>query len=286
MLFRGFRNRNQLFTGRVANSRFHTQVEVAVLLRVRTDMVTDAGLQRGRLGVDKRLIQIFRFQHLTEFFNPPLGHEEFQPRTVAQAAETIIAEDANHPGPHLRDALDGDPRPQRLRQHRVGGQATANEAVKPRAVFRVVFPNKRHVLDLVGDILAGVTRDGSLEFPWQVVELRARQIILFDLFDRRAGINNLIGCHPSCGRTQDHARHVAAAHHRGQTNGIQPAPNFWDILDADPVQLNILPVGEVRSRPCEIPGDLTDDAQALRGGLATVETHAHHEIFILQLVVF
>ena len=51
------------------------------------------------------------------------------------------------------------------------------------------------------------------------------------------------------------------------------------------MQLDVLAVGEVRSVAGEVAGNLADGANALGGGLATVEADAEHKVLVLQLGV-
>ena len=86
----------------------------------------------------------------------------------------------------------GNPGAEGLREHRVGGQAAANEAVESRTVLGVVHAHEGDVLNLVRDVLAGVAGDSGLEFARQVMEFLARQVIILDFFDGWGGIDNLV----------------------------------------------------------------------------------------------
>src|SRR5699024_1137509 len=57
-----------------------------------------------------------------------------------------------------------------------------------------------------------------------------------------------------------------------------------DILDADPVQLDVLAVGEVRGVAGVVARNLADDAQLLAADQSAVEADAHHAVVILQLL--
>lgn len=117
------------------------------------------------------------------------------------------------------------------------------------------------------------------------MELLTRQVIIFDLFNGRGGIDNLVLCHARDRRAQDNAGHVATPHKRAQLHRLKLVPNGGDILDANPVQLDILAVGKIRGGAGIIARDFTHGAQLGRIGAAAIEAHAHHEVLILQLSV-
>ena len=56
------------------------------------------------------------------------------------------------------------------------------------------------------------------------------------------------------------------------------------VLDADPVQLDVLPVGDVRGAAAELDGDVRDGAQLLQAQRAAVAAHPEHEVLVVQLV--
>ena len=82
-----------------------------------------------------------------------------------------------------------------MREHRVGGQASAHEAVEARPVLRVLGANKSDVLDFVRHVLPGVARNSGLKLAWEVVELLAREVVILDLLDGRGGVDNFVSSH-------------------------------------------------------------------------------------------
>src|SRR5699024_11098340 len=112
---------HQLLARGVPNGGFYAHVEVAILLLVHADVVAVAHVWDGRNAILERRFQVFIFEYLTEFLNSPLRNEEFEASAVAQAAETVVAEDRDHAVPDLWDSLQWDEGADRLRQHRVGG---------------------------------------------------------------------------------------------------------------------------------------------------------------------
>ena len=56
------------------------------------------------------------------------------------------------------------------------------------------------------------------------------------------------------------------------------------VLDPDPVQLDVLPVGDVGGAAGVVAGHLADDAGLLGGERAAVDPDAQHEVLVLELV--
>src|SRR5699024_8556404 len=144
-------------------------------------------------SVDERALQVLGLEHFTELLDPPLRNQELQTRTVTQTTETVVTEDARDTGPDLGQLIDRDPRTQRLREHRVGGQATTDEALETDTVLRVDGRHEGDILDLVGDILAGVTGDRGLELTGQVMKFLAVEVALADGVDGGGGVDKLLG---------------------------------------------------------------------------------------------
>src|SRR3954462_11633083 len=65
---------------------------------------------------------------------------------------------------------------------------------------------------------------------------------------------------------------------------LEPAPDLGDVLDADPVVLDVLPVGDVGDVPAALGADLPDHPQLVAGERAAVGAHPHHEVRVLELL--
>jgi hypothetical protein len=81
------------------------------------------------------------------------------------------------------------------------------------------------------------------------------------------------------------------------TRGVSPQASVVDrptassrrqisghVLDPDPVQLDVLPVGDVGGVPGELRGDLRDHPQLLGRELAAVDADPQHEVLVVELV--
>ena len=149
----------------------------------------------------------------------------------------------------------------------------------------MLHADERDVIDLVDHVLTRVARDRRLEFARQILKLLPQHVLVLDLFDRRRRVDDLVLCHARYRGPHDHARHIAARIPRVQSDGLELLPDRRHILDADPVQLDILAVRQVRRGAAVVTGDLPHRARLVRGALSAVETHARHEELVLQLKI-
>ena len=69
----------------------------------------------------------------------------------------------------------------------------------------------------------------------------------------------------------------------GQPDVVQSAPQLGDVLDLDPVELEILAIGDVQGTAGELVGGGADDAHLARGQRLAVHADALHEEVVLQL---
>ena len=107
-------------------------------------------------------------------------------------------------------------------------------------------------------------------------------MLVDDFLNGGSGVNDFVGRDARHRGAENHAGHIAAAHEGGQVVRLKLVPNGGDVFDADPVELNVLPVGEVGGGSGIVPGDFAHDAQLIGGDTATVEPNPHHKIFVLQ----
>jgi hypothetical protein len=165
---------------------------------------------------------------------------------------------------------------------RVGRQPAADPQVEAGPVLGVLDADERDVVHLVGDV--GQPGDGRLELARQVGELRLADVALEDPPDGRGAVDHLVGRDAGQRRTEDHPRGVAARLGGGQADRLQPLPDRRHVLDADPVVLHVLPVGDVGGVPGVGLGQLADHAQLLGGQRAAVDAHPQHEELVVELL--
>src|SRR5690606_28055325 len=117
-----------------------------------------------------------------------------------------------------------------------------------------------------------------LVFPWQVGKLRAADVAARDLFDRGGRVDDLVGGDAGNRTRDDHARAVPAGLLGLQPDRLEALPDDRDVFDADPVELNVLPVGDVGGVAGVCRRDLPDGAELLGGELPAVDPDAQHEV--------
>src|SRR5690606_29935996 len=115
-------------------------------------------------------------------------------------------------------------------------------------------------------------------------ERRVADVAAHDLGDRPRGVDDLVGGDSRDRAAEDDARDVAARLGRLEADGLEASPDLGDVLDADPVQLDVVPVGDVRGVATEGDGELADDAELLGRQGAAVDADAQHEVLVLELV--
>lgn len=143
-------------------------------------------------------------------------------------------------------------------------------------------PDERDVVDLRCHV--GQPGDGGLELARQVGQSRQPDIVLLDILQGRRGVDELVRMHPGHRGTQRGAGAVPAGLHRVEARRLETTPDLRHVLDVDPVELDVVPVGDVRTAASEVRGDAGDDAQLLGGELTAVDADAHHEELGVELL--
>ena len=123
----------------------------------------------------------------------------------------------------------------------------------------------------------------GLELAGQVREGGIADVARVRPVDLRRGVDELGRVDPGQRAAEDHPRGVAACLHAGQAHRFQRFPDRRDVLDPDPVQLDVLPVGDVRGTPRVPAGDVGDGGQPGMIKLAAVDPDPHHEVAVVQL---
>src|SRR6478672_12841873 len=225
-----------------AGDRRDADPVAAVDLAVDADVVAAVVRRERRRGpVEQGPTEVVLLEHLAELLRAPVGDEELEAGPVAQPAVPVVAEDRDDADPDLGDLFEADPGAETLREHRVGREAAADPDVEPGSELRVDDTDERHVVRLVGDVEAGRAGDRGLELPRQVGELGGADVAVPDLLQGRRAVDDLVGGDARHGRAEDDARRVAAGLGRHETDGLEALPDRGDVLDADPVELDVLP---------------------------------------------
>ena len=197
----------------------------------------------------------------------------------------MVAEDPDHPVPHLGGVVGADEGAEPLGETGGGGEPAADPEVVAGAELGVDDADEGDVVDLVDDVQARVAGDRRLELAGEVGQLGVPDVPADDLVDDGGGVDDLVGGDPGERAAEDHARGVAARLGGLQAHGLEAAPDLGDVLDPDPVVLDVLPVADVGGAPGELGGDVGEDAELGQGEGAAVEAGAEHEVLVGELGV-
>jgi hypothetical protein len=169
-----------------------------------------------------------------------------------------------------------------LGEHRVRRQAPADPQVEAGAVLGVLHAEERDVVGLVRHVRQ--PGDHALVLARQVRERLVADPPVHDLLKRGRGVDDLVGGDAGNRAAEHHARAVAAGLGRLQPDRLQFPPDGRHVLDADPVELDVLPVGDVGGVPGVPLRDVGDRAQLGEAQLAAVDADPQHEVLVLELV--
>src|SRR5581483_1207884 len=105
------------------------------------------------------------------------------------------------------------------------------------------------IVDLVDGTLRRAAADTRLELARQVGERGVPDVLGPDRLDLGRGVDKLVGVEAGKRAAEYHPRRVAAGLGGGEPDRVERLPDRGDVLDLDPVQLDVLPVGDVRGAP-------------------------------------
>src|SRR3954449_9996103 len=267
-----------------ADRRCRTDVEAAVLLGVHADVVAAAGRQGRGGAVDQGPAEVLLLEHLPELRDAPVGDQELEAGAGAQSPVAVVPEHRDHGLPGIGDLVERDPDAHLLREHRVGGEPAADPEVEPRAELGVHGADEGDVVDLRRGVEAGVSADRGLELAREVGVLRIADVAPLDLLERGRAVDDLVGRDARHRGAEEAARRVPTGLLRLQADGLEPLPDRGDVLDPDPVVLDVLAVGEVGGVAGEVGGDAAEDPQLLGTQQAAVAAHPQHEVLVIELL--
>ena len=126
---------------------------------------------------------------------------------------------------------------------------------------------------------------GGLELAREVGVLGVADVAALDLLERRGGVDDLVGGDAGDGGAEERARRVAAGLEAGHPDVVEALPDLRDVLDLDPVVLDVLAVGDVGGAAGEVGADAAERAQL--GGVEqlAVAAHAQHEELVVELLL-
>src|SRR5579864_7553209 len=167
---------------------------------------------------------------------------------------------------------------------RVRAEAAPDPQIEPD--LAVVTPNadERDVVDLVLRALLHASRHRRFELPGEIAERRIADEAFVRLEQVRRGVDDLVGV-DARERASDHvARRVSARFRRRQADPLDLFEDPRHVFDTDPVQLDVLAVGDICDVAAEALRYVCDRAQLLGRQQATGDAHAEHEELVFELL--
>ncbi len=167
-------------------------------------------------------------------------------------------------------------RPDLLTDIRGAAHAAANEHAEAVLALRPAYDAKADVMEGDGGAILGGARDGDLEFPRQPAELGMQRRPLPQHLAPGPRILELV-----VGRRRervggDVAHAIAAGLDAMHLHLGQRGEDVGDIDELDPVELKVLPGGEVAVAAIEAPADHGELAQLARAQHAIRNGDAEH----------
>ena len=149
-------------------------------------------------------------------------------------------------------------------------------------MFGVDHADECDVVDLGRHIVIRHAGERSLELAGQVGELRVSDVALDDVANRRARIDDLLRRNTGDRGADDDPWAIPAGFGRVQADRLEPPPDLGNVLNADPVQLDVLPIGHVCCVAAELDRDLADDPELFAGQCTTVDADPEHEVLVVE----
>ena len=164
-------------------------------------------------------------------------------------------------------------------QMRIGRQAAAhpqgetNFGISARAANR----GQADIIDFGIGAPHAASGDADFELARQIVEIGVAHEEVVGFERQRRGVADFVGIHPGQGAAGDVAGIVAARPLGGQTGAPQSIEQLGQVLDGDPVQLDILAHRQVGGSAGVFLGDVGDGSQLVRMEQAVGNADTHHE---------
>ncbi len=191
---------------------------------------------------------------------------------------------------HAQDGLDvgqqvtpGQALAQHLGDDRRTSQASADQYAQAQLLCLVAVELQADVMHLHRRAILLGSAQGDLELARQEQEFRVDRRPLAQDFGQRARVEVLVGSDPGEGLGGDIAHAVA-----GGLDGVhvvlgQPVEDVRHALQFDPVELDVLPRGEVPVAPVVFAGDMRQGAHLPCRQGAVGNRHAQHVGMLLQV---
>ena len=277
---------DQLGAGDPARDGRDADVEVAVLLLVHADVVAVAdGGGRG-VAADELAAEVLLLEHLAELLDAPVGDQELQPGARAQPAVAVVAEDRGDALPdvgHVRRV--GTQTPSFWASIGLVDRPPPTQTSKPGPCTGCTVPTKAMSL------VSGET--SWLGWPVSaVLYLRGRLEnsglpIARRLISASASEPSMISslATPATGEPRNGRGESPQASVLSSPAASSRCPDRRDVLDPDPVELDVLPVGDVGGVPGVLLADLAERPHRGGGQQPAVGADPHHEELVVELLL-
>ncbi len=247
--------------------------------RARDALVFGVG-QLGRAVLD---LLPFALDFLGERLDAQRPDEDLDPRLVLVVAPAVAVVDPQHgfdvgqqvtPGQRLADRLAEDRRaPEAAADHHP--QAHFAGAVAIQVEADVVHADRRAILQR--------RAQGDLELARQEEEFGVHRRPLAEDLRQWARVDQLVGGDAGEGLGGDVAHAVAGGLDGVHVDLGEVLQDVWRLRQLDPVELDVLPRGEVPVAAVVTPGDQRQRAQLSRRQRAVGNRHAQHVGVLLQV---
>ena len=212
---------------------------------------------------------------------PAVGEEEeLQPRLLPVLTQHVaIPEDLRDALDHGEDLVPVDEGVQAHGQMRVCRESAA-DAHREADLARLRVPDRGHsdIVDLRVGAPGAAAGDGDLVFSGQVVEFRVAVQHPVGRQHQRRGVHDLIAVHAGHRASGDIARRVPARAQRRQTAAPEALEDLGQVLDPDPVELDVLAHREVGDPARVLLGQIGDRAQLVRVEDSVGNPDPHHQV--------
>ncbi|MCY1411251.1 hypothetical protein D9M71_266330 [compost metagenome] len=209
--------------------------------------------------------------------------QDLDPRlvlVVAPAVAVVHAQDGFDVG---QQVLPRQVVADHLAEHRRAAESAADQHPQAQLALGVARQVQADVVHhhRCAILLGGA--DGNLEFAWQEEEFRVDRRPLAEDFRQRARVQHLIRSHAGERLGGDVAHAVAGGLDRMHLDLGQLFENLRHLLQLDPVELDVLPRGEVAVATVVVAGDPRQRAQLPARQGAVGNCHAQHVRMLLQV---
>src|SRR5579871_1431028 len=227
-------------------------------------------------------------EDFAELFRAPVSHQELEAGVVATLAVAVVAEYLGHGAADVRNLLrrDGDIEP--LGEVGLCAEPAAHahvEAGLPSALPPAAHRRDAQVVDLRLVAVDRAAGDGDLVLAGQIGKVFIAQKIAGDLMNDRTGIVQLIGFEAGDGAAADVAGDVPAGAGGREAGGAQALDGARDVLNGQPVELEVLARGDVGDVVAIVAGDLGHGAHLGRRQIAAGDLDTQHEVALVGLLL-